>query len=112
MSRTSSKIASIALASVFAALLACGCAKPPDPVTAQPPATANGKPPAPPAVQNSSGPGVTPMGGVGAGPMTPVAGSDSVAGGGSGVGSMMKEKAKAAAKNESEKTASQEDTGQ
>ena len=108
----SSLIGFVATALAFAALLACGCSKPPDPVTTQPPGTANGKAPAPSAVQKSSDPGITPMGGVGAGPMTPVAGSDSVAGGGSGVGSVLKEKAKTAATKESDRAAGQDEAGQ
>lgn len=44
--------------------------------------------------QQGSDGGITPMGGVGAGPMTPVSGTESLQGGGSGVGQAAKDKAK------------------
>jgi|CXWL01.1.fsa_nt_gi ABC-type oligopeptide transport system substrate-binding subunit len=47
-----------------------------------------------PASGTGSGGGITPMAGVGAGGMAPVAGTESLQGGGSGVGQVMKEKAK------------------
>jgi hypothetical protein len=72
----------------------CGC-KP----TATPSGQAKGPQDATKIISNAPAGGsgtetIAPMGGVGAGPMTPVAGSDSVAGGGSGAGDVMKQRAR------------------
>ena len=73
------------------ALLAfvCGCKNPGD---AKPdsPSTASTTP-------NTGGGDIAPMGGLGAGPMTPVSGSESLQGGGSAAGSVLKERAKGVA---------------
>lgn len=77
----------------LSALIASGCDKKPEEETpaADPAATAATT--SPPAQQGGTG-GVTPMAGVGAGPMTPVSGAESVQGGGSAAGQVLKDKAK------------------
>lgn len=82
--------AAFALGSVLLA----GCDKKPEPEAppADPAATAT--PTASGAGQGGGTGGITPMAGVGAGPMTPVSGAESVQGGGSAAGQVMKDKAK------------------
>lgn len=65
-----------------------GCKGPENPAPENP-STASSSPNA-----DGGGGGIAPMGGLGAGPMTPVSGSESLQGGGSAAGSVLKEKAK------------------
>jgi hypothetical protein len=77
------------LGAVLLALAGCNEA-PEDPAAAGP---TSAQAAAPPEAGGGSGT-IAPMGGVGAGPMTPVAGSESLQGGGSAAGQVMKDKAK------------------
>ncbi len=102
------KIQALVLIMVFSMAMLCsaGCSKPPAGGTEsdvagnsvqEPNATAPGNPDTPVSSQGgSSGAGgnIAPMAGMGAGGLTPVQGSESIQGGGSGVGQVMKEKAK------------------
>lgn len=72
-----------------------GCEKKPVDEPAASDATVT--PAANPAAETGGTGGVTPMAGVGAGPMTPVAGAESVQGGGSAAGQVLKDKAKGVA---------------
>ena len=71
-------------------VLVCGCKSPSD-ATPDSPSTASSTPSA------GGGGDIAPMGGLGAGPMTPVSGSESLQGGGSAAGSVLKERAKGVA---------------
>ena len=86
------KLQSTVLLVALVSLISLGCEKKPmgEPVPAD-----GGATPAASAAPEAGGTGgVTPMAGVGAGPMTPVAGAESVQGGGSAAGQVLKDKAK------------------
>ena len=68
-----------------------GCKSPENPAPENP-STASSSPGA-----GGAGGDIAPMGGLGAGPMTPVSGSESLQGGGSAAGSVLKERAKGVA---------------
>ena len=82
------RIAAIVLG-IAVLVFVSGC-KNPDEAKPDSPSTASTTP-------NTGGGDIAPMGGLGAGPMTPVAGSESLQGGGSAAGSVLKERAKGVA---------------
>ena len=83
------RFAVIALTMMGLALI-CGC-KDPGEATPDNPSSASS------ASSAEGGGDIAPMGGLGAGPMTPVSGSESLQGGGSAAGSVLKDRAKGVA---------------